>query len=342
MRTKLDFWLAVCSRVKAKAALLFTVLVVYLPVSLGLFLVNCPSDDDDNGGPSGAAPAFVEETYDVTIGPHVGPGGLLGIYLAEDAEGDSITYAITGGNTDDTFAIDSATSAVTVAAGKALIAASRFALMLSATATGGSDSATVSVTVQSTVLTTIADYSGTECDDTSIPTWDDDIEALFTMGGGTNTTLITANMNTPNTADFSACTTCHVSGGIFEEYQLDTYTSVFGLIEGTGENKEYEILINPGQNPVTDSILYRMVTAQRQPGDEPQMPLDEQEAKDEDNLPADVTLIGGGCVEGDTEAVKEKPWAASEATPNDVKNGCISVDAANKIACWIWYGAPKS
>jgi hypothetical protein len=98
--------------------------------------------------PANQAPAFANDSYTFGVAAAAANGAAVGTVAATDPNAaDTLTYAITGGNTGNAFAIDAATGAITVA-GAPLTPNAVFDLTVSATDGGGlSDTATVRVTV---------------------------------------------------------------------------------------------------------------------------------------------------------------------------------------------------
>ena len=66
---------------------------------------------------------------------------------ATDADGNVVTYSITGGNADGIFTIDANTGAISIAAGKTLDYESAAQHVLTVTASDGTSSDTGTVTV---------------------------------------------------------------------------------------------------------------------------------------------------------------------------------------------------
>lgn len=62
-----------------------------------------------------ASPVFDEITFYVSENASVNSN--VGRVVASDADSDPVTYSITAGNTDSSFAIDSSSGLITVAAG---------------------------------------------------------------------------------------------------------------------------------------------------------------------------------------------------------------------------------
>jgi len=121
----------------------------------------------DNGSPSLSASAIVPiNLTNVNEAPGIAAqqfstsgsspaGTLVGTVLASDPDvGQTLTYAITGGNTSGAFAIDTTSGRITVANASALSVAASFALTVQATDNGSpslSASAVVTVTVNQVV-----------------------------------------------------------------------------------------------------------------------------------------------------------------------------------------------
>ena len=80
-----------------------------------------------------------------------------------DSDGDAITYSITGGNTDSTFAIDASTGEVTLASNKSLSYASQSVWSLTITASSDSgnktDTATLTLNVSNVTSAPVFDTS---------------------------------------------------------------------------------------------------------------------------------------------------------------------------------------
>ena len=62
-----------------------------------------------------ANPEFAEESYSFSVPGDAATGDAVGTVLADDPQGDAVTYSITAGNTGDAFAIGSNTGQITVA-----------------------------------------------------------------------------------------------------------------------------------------------------------------------------------------------------------------------------------
>ncbi|MEO1211196.1 MAG: cadherin domain-containing protein, partial [Cyanobacteria bacterium J06638_20] len=88
------------------------------------------------------------DTY--TFGPiaeTVSVGGAVGQVFADDFDGDTLTYSITGGNTDDAFAINETTGEITIAAALDAETLSSYSLTVQVGDGGLFDLATVDVTI---------------------------------------------------------------------------------------------------------------------------------------------------------------------------------------------------
>ncbi|MDO1446915.1 malectin domain-containing carbohydrate-binding protein [Rhodocytophaga aerolata] len=102
------------------------------------------------------APVFSSSAYSFLIAETAGIGTQVGIVTATDAQGHSIRYAITGGNTAGKFAINPTTGILTLAAQLSYAQASKYTLTVSATDNGSpvlssSSQVTVNVTQTSAV-----------------------------------------------------------------------------------------------------------------------------------------------------------------------------------------------
>ena len=103
----------------------------------------------DVTAPTNVAPEFSAATYAFDVPAEAVDGDAVGTLSANDPNaGDTLTYAITAGNTDDAFAIDGATGAITVA-GAPLPTEMVYELTVTVTDAGGlSDTATVTISVE--------------------------------------------------------------------------------------------------------------------------------------------------------------------------------------------------
>ena len=76
-------------------------------------------DQRPNPGPlpecPNEAPVFAEGSYSFTVGEDAATGDLVGSVAAEDPDGRTVTYAITTGNEDGKFQIDSASGELSLA-----------------------------------------------------------------------------------------------------------------------------------------------------------------------------------------------------------------------------------
>ena len=97
------------------------------------------------GAPVNQAPVLGAASYSFTVNQTAAVGTAVGSVSATDPEGGAVTYAITDGNADNTFAIDPSNGAIAVAAA---LTAGTLNLTVSATDTGGAfANTTVTVTV---------------------------------------------------------------------------------------------------------------------------------------------------------------------------------------------------
>jgi hypothetical protein len=103
-----------------------------------------------------SAPVLTADTYNFTVADNLATGATAGSVRASDPDGNAITYSITAGNTNKSFAINSGTGAITVAKPLNYHTQNLYTLTVRATDTGGLyDVATVviKVTLGSTVGT---------------------------------------------------------------------------------------------------------------------------------------------------------------------------------------------
>lgn len=94
------------------------------------------------------APTIADQSFSVSEDASI--GDVVGTVAAGDPEGNTLAYAITGGNTAGAFAIDGPTGEITVADSNVLASQSSFALTVTVTETNGgglSSSATVTINV---------------------------------------------------------------------------------------------------------------------------------------------------------------------------------------------------
>ena len=94
-------------------------------------------------------PAFVTASYDFSVSDDAAVGDSVGTVSTTDPDGgDTVTYAITAGNDDGDFAIDSGRGEITVAAALDREATSSYTLTVEASdGVGGSGTATVNIAV---------------------------------------------------------------------------------------------------------------------------------------------------------------------------------------------------
>ena len=93
-------------------------------------------------------PAFDSATYSFSVAEDASTGDAVGSVAATDADDDTLTYTIESGNGDDRFAIDGGTGAITTAAALDHETTSSYTLTVQADDNnGGTDNATVNVTV---------------------------------------------------------------------------------------------------------------------------------------------------------------------------------------------------
>lgn len=93
-------------------------------------------------------PVFASGNYNYSISDNSAVGAAVGTVAASDPDGGSITYAITGGNTNGAFAINSSTGAIAVSKRLNYHTQSKYILTVRATDTSNQYSqATVNVTV---------------------------------------------------------------------------------------------------------------------------------------------------------------------------------------------------
>ncbi len=110
------------------------------------------------------APSIEDQAF--SVAEDAAPGTEVGTVDATDADGDTITYAITGGNADGAFAIDAGSGAIAVAGPLDFETKPAHALTVTASAGTKSAAATVTITVtdvnEAPGVTEIADRTGTE------------------------------------------------------------------------------------------------------------------------------------------------------------------------------------
>ena len=119
------------------------------------------------------APMFDQDPYTFSVAEDAAVGAAVGTVTATD--NDPVTYTITTGNADETFAINEETGAITVAAALDYEGTPSYSLTVEATDGGGrTDSATVTVTVTDVVEdlpTAPTGLSATLADDTFTLAW---------------------------------------------------------------------------------------------------------------------------------------------------------------------------
>ncbi len=91
----------------------------------------------------------------MSVSEHAAVGTAVGTVTATDAEGSTVTYAITEGDDDGQFAIDAATGAITVAGALDYETTASYSLTVAASDAAGS---TATATVTITVTDIVADY----------------------------------------------------------------------------------------------------------------------------------------------------------------------------------------
>ncbi|MBB5209464.1 cadherin domain-containing protein [Chiayiivirga flava] len=139
----------------------FTVAAELLPAAAGTTVTataTATADSTDPVAPNTASfdtiveainvpPAFDPDVYAFTVDAGATPGTEIGGVSATDADGDTLAYAITAGNTGNSFAID-ATGTITVADSALLTEGASFTLTVTATDPDGAfDEATVDIDV---------------------------------------------------------------------------------------------------------------------------------------------------------------------------------------------------
>ncbi|WP_162053455.1 malectin domain-containing carbohydrate-binding protein [Pontibacter pamirensis] len=99
--------------------------------------------------PSGnKPPVFTSGSYTYTVSDHAAIGTTVGTVTASDPEGKSVAYAITAGNTNGAFAINSSTGAIKVAKSLNYHTQSNYSLTIQASdVEGGYGTATVAFTI---------------------------------------------------------------------------------------------------------------------------------------------------------------------------------------------------
>lgn len=116
------------------------------------------SASDGNGGSTGTvvtinatnqAPTFTGEPYAFTVETRSPPATSVGTLAASDPNGDSLAFAITGGNTGGAFAVNPTSGVITVAsAAPLLLSNSPFALQVTVSdGLGGVDASTVAISI---------------------------------------------------------------------------------------------------------------------------------------------------------------------------------------------------
>ncbi len=134
------------------------------------------------------APAFGSATYSFSIAEDAATGGSVGSVSATDDDDDSLTYTIESGNGDGKFAIDGATGAITTAAALDHETTSSYTLTVQADDNnGGTDNATVNVTVTDVDESTTGPLAGFTLVDAS------DQAVLATLTDGASVELADAD-----------------------------------------------------------------------------------------------------------------------------------------------------
>ena len=169
-------------------------------------------------------PAFGSTTYSFTISEDAATTTAVGTVSATDPnDGDSVTYAITAGNGDGKFSIDSSSGSITVAASLDYETVSSYALTVEAR--DGKENGTASATVEITV-TNVAedpppapeDLNVSLADDTFTLSWTavtgaDQYRVQYRTGGSesewTNLVAVTAASQTFNPVGGAACGTTY-------------------------------------------------------------------------------------------------------------------------------------
>ncbi len=124
------------------------------------------SDDGDTGqrestDESNSPPSFGSSTYSFSIAEDAATGDAVGTVSATDADSDGITYTIEAGSGDGKFAIDGSNGAITVAGALDHETTPSYTLTVQADdGEGGTDTATVNVTVTDVVESTTGPLAG--------------------------------------------------------------------------------------------------------------------------------------------------------------------------------------
>ena len=127
-----------------------------------------------------SAPEFGDASYAFSIAEDAAVGDAVGTVSATDADSDTLSYTIESGNGDGKFAIDDGTGAITTAAALDFETDSSHTLTVQADdSNGGTDTATVSVTVTDVEESTTGPLSGFTLVDAS----DQTVLATLTDGG---------------------------------------------------------------------------------------------------------------------------------------------------------------
>ena len=106
------------------------------------WIYDCPNE----------APDFAESSYSFTVADDAATGAVVGSVSASDPDGRTVTYAITAGNDDGKFGIDTATGEVSVTGALGDEAGSSYSLTVQASDAEGTTSevtAVVAVTAAS-------------------------------------------------------------------------------------------------------------------------------------------------------------------------------------------------
>ena len=127
-----------------------------------------------------SAPSFGSSSYAFSIAEDAATGAAVGTVSATDADSDTLSYTIESGNEDGKFAIDGGTGAITTAGALDHETDSSHTLTVQADdSNGGTDTATVSVTVTDVEESTTGPLSGFTLVDAS----DQSVLASLTDGG---------------------------------------------------------------------------------------------------------------------------------------------------------------
>ncbi len=107
------------------------------------------------------SPQFGSATYNFSVAEDAANGTAVGTVSASDADSDGLTYSIESGNGDGKFAIDGSSGAVTTAGALDHATTPSYALTVQADdGNGGTDTATVNVTVTEVVENTAPEFGG--------------------------------------------------------------------------------------------------------------------------------------------------------------------------------------